>query len=146
VCRRPRSSSYQCLAVSLSLQSLLPSVVMIVSDRPRCDNNEEHEATLHCVECEESFCEACDQFIHARKKNRNHAAREEIIVQEPEPEPEPEVVQCDSDASHVAVMYCEDCEENFCQANTSATRESSGHAASVRCRHSVCMLTVRLRC
>lgn len=57
----------------------------------------------------ECFCAKCDALIHARKKNKTHV-REAIEVVEPEPEPVP----CDSDAAHVAVMYCEDCEENFC--------------------------------
>ena len=66
----------------------------------------------------ENFCSECDVMIHARKKNKDHT-REPIELQaEQEPEPEPEVEQepvpCDSDPSHVAVMYCEDCEENFC--------------------------------
>lgn len=57
----------------------------------------------------ECFCAKCDALIHARKKNKTHV-REAIEVVEPEPEPVP----CDSDPAHVAVMYCEDCEENFC--------------------------------
>lgn len=57
----------------------------------------------------ECFCAKCDVLIHARKKNKTHV-REAIEVVEPEPEPVP----CDSDPAHVAVMYCEDCEENFC--------------------------------
>lgn len=89
---------------------------MIVTEYPPCDNDESHQATVHCPECEESFCEACDQLIHARKKNREHE-REYIDLapeEEEEPPAEEEIVPCDSDAAHVAVMFCEDCEENFC--------------------------------
>lgn len=79
-----------------------------------------HPLCLPLVSHAENFCSDCDVMIHARKKNKDHT-REPIELQpeeEPEPEPEPEVelepVPCDSDASHIAVMYCEDCEENFC--------------------------------
>lgn len=76
---------------------------------PVCDCDNAHVAAVHCPECDEHFCLECDELIHARKKNRGHV-REQIVIVEPEPEPVP----CDSDPSHVAVMYCEDCEENFC--------------------------------
>ena len=46
--------------------------------------------------------DACDVLIHERKKNKTHT-REGIEIVEPEPEPVP----CDSNAQHVAVMYCE---------------------------------------
>ena len=84
---------------------------MLLAEYPPCDCNAEHIATVHCPECEESFCEPCDKMIHARKKNREH--ERQMIELEPEPEPEPEVeeemepVPCDSDETHEAVMYCE---------------------------------------
>jgi len=110
----------------------------MLQDYPPCDADDSHVATIHCPDCEENFCIDCDALIHARKKNAGHARQQieleqpEEEVQEEEPEQQPEEqpaeaeeqqpeeaveeepIPCDSDASHVAVMYCEDCEENLC--------------------------------
>jgi len=83
--------------------------VLQLLEAPPCDVDESHVSTVHCPSCDEYFCAACDIMIHQRKKCREHV-RDTIEIVEPEPEPVP----CDSDPKHIAVMYCEDCEENFC--------------------------------
>lgn len=37
-----------------------------------CDNDASHVAVLHCKQCDESFCSACDATIHNRPKTRDH--------------------------------------------------------------------------
>ncbi|CAH1244248.1 TRIM23 [Branchiostoma lanceolatum] len=88
----------------------------------RCDENEDHLATIYCTVCSTNLCAECAQSTH----NTRTLAKHNLTT-----------IRCDENEDHLATIYCTVCSTNLCAEcaqSTHNTRTLAKHKlTTIRC-------------